>query len=109
MREPSHRLTQHKRRGGRSLLVLRDPEEAPTLFFKGSKPGAATAGWSLFLWAWLGRVRTMPGGGSPAMHRILRHALFGERFDVQRATRALLLASVETHGTPGIDSGIQDE
>ncbi len=48
MREPSHRLTQHKRRGGRSLLVLRDPEEAPTLFFKGSKPGAATAGWSLF-------------------------------------------------------------
>lgn len=49
MREPSHRLTQHKRRGGRSLLVLWDPEEAPTLFFKGSKPGAATAGWSLFL------------------------------------------------------------
>lgn len=43
MREPSHRLTQHKRRGGRSLLVLWDPEEAPTLFFKGSKPGAATA------------------------------------------------------------------
>jgi len=29
-------------------LVLWDPEEAPTLFFKGSKPGAATAGWSLF-------------------------------------------------------------
>lgn len=29
-------------------MVLRDPEEAPTLFFKGSKPGAATAGWSLF-------------------------------------------------------------
>lgn len=48
MREPSHRLTQHKRRGGRSLLVLWDPEEAPTLYFKGSKPGAATAGWSLF-------------------------------------------------------------
>ncbi len=48
MREPSHRLTQHKRRGGRSLLVLWDPEEAPTLFFKGSKPGAATAGWGLF-------------------------------------------------------------
>lgn len=61
MREPSHRLTQHKRRGGRSLLVLLDPEEAPTLFFKGSKPGAATAGWSLFSW---------------------------ERFDIQRATRA---------------------
>jgi hypothetical protein len=42
-------------------LVLWDPEEAPTLFFKGSKPGAATAGWSLFLWA---------------------------RFDIARATRA---------------------
>jgi very-short-patch-repair endonuclease len=61
VREPSHRLTQHKRRGGRSLLVLWDPEEAPTLFFKGSKPGAATAGWSLFSWtrlACLGRDLT---------------------------------------------------
>lgn len=29
-------------------MVLWDLEEAPTLFFKGSKPGAATAGWSLF-------------------------------------------------------------
>lgn len=73
MREPSHRLTQHKRRGGRSLLVLRDPEEAPTLFFKGSKPGAATAGWSLFSW---------------------------ERFDIQRATRASSSATLRSGWQP---------
>lgn len=68
MREPSHRLTQHKRRGGRSLLTLWGPEEAPTLYFKGSKPGAATAGWSLFSW---------------------------ERFDISRATRASGWSTVE--------------
>jgi Protein of unknown function (DUF559) len=68
VREPSHRLTQHKRRGGRSLLVLWDLEEAPTLFFKGSKPGAATAGWSLFLRAFV--------------------AILSESFVTQRATRA---------------------
>ncbi len=87
MREPSHRLTQHKRRGGRSLLVLWDPEEAPTLFFKGSKPGAATAGWSLFSW---------------------------QSLDTRRATRARRRASIgrmadEIHrlATPG-DEGCVD-
>jgi tRNA-uridine 2-sulfurtransferase len=48
VREPSQRLTQHKRLGGRTLSVSWDREEAPALHFKGSKPGAATAGWSLF-------------------------------------------------------------
>jgi hypothetical protein len=47
VREPLQRLTQHKRLGGRSLSVSWDREEAPALHFKGSKPGAATAGWSL--------------------------------------------------------------
>jgi predicted transcriptional regulator of viral defense system len=41
-------LTQHKRRGSRSLSILRDREEAPTLYFKGSKPEAVPAGWNLF-------------------------------------------------------------
>ena len=49
VREPSHRLTQHKRRGSRSLSVPWDREEAPTLYFKGSKPEAVPAGWSLIL------------------------------------------------------------
>ena len=47
MRELSHRLTQHKRRGGRSLSIPWGREEAPTLYLKGSKPGAVPAGWSL--------------------------------------------------------------
>lgn len=48
VREPLQRLTQHKRLGGRSLSVSWDREEAPALHFKGSKPGAATPGWSPF-------------------------------------------------------------
>jgi very-short-patch-repair endonuclease len=48
VREPSQRLTQHKRLGGRSLSVSWDREEAPALHFKGSKPGAVPAGWSPF-------------------------------------------------------------
>jgi very-short-patch-repair endonuclease/predicted transcriptional regulator of viral defense system len=90
VREPSHRLTQHKRRGGRSLLILRDPEEAPTLFFKGSKPGAATAGWSLFC-AWL---------DTP----------IGERFDDWRATRAPQTSSIEfVADARTIDRSLRDE
>ncbi len=47
VREPSHRLTQHKRRGSRSLSAPWGCEEVPTLSFKGSKPEAVPAGWSL--------------------------------------------------------------
>ncbi len=47
MREPSHRLTQHRRCGSRSLKTPWGCEEAPTLYFKGSKPEAVSAGWSL--------------------------------------------------------------
>lgn len=48
VREPSQRLTQHKRLGSRSLAALWGREEAPALLFKGSKPEAVTAGWGLF-------------------------------------------------------------
>ena len=48
VREPPQRLTQHKRLGSRSLPLLWDREEAPALHFKGSKPEAVPAGWSLF-------------------------------------------------------------
>lgn len=55
-------------------MVLWDPEEAPTLYFKGSKPGAVPPGWSLF------RAR----GQGDAF----------ERFDTWRAISACGLASI---------------
>jgi len=48
VRQPSHRLTQHKRLGSFCLSVSWDREQGAHLLMKGSKLEAATAGWSCF-------------------------------------------------------------